>query len=208
MTNLRVLHHRALQVCVDLVDQVGTGQLGLATPCAEWDLGQLLAHMTGQNRGFAASARGESSDLGVFAPVPVSDAPGPLHARSAADLTDAFAAADPAAQFWLPEIRAGGLFPAQTAFGFHLVDSVAHGWDVARSIGVPVAFDAEVLDAALMISLAIPDGPARERPDASFRPGVGVNGDAGIFERILALLGRSPDWAPPQRSAAQASGAV
>ncbi len=203
-----MLHRRALQVSVDVVDQVTPDQLSLPTPCAAWDLGQLLAHMTGQNHGFAAAARGERSDRAVFAPRPVGDEPGPAHARSAADLAAAFAQLEPAGEVWLPEIRDGGSFPAQTAFGFHLVDSVAHGWDVARSIEVPVAFDDEVLDAALVISLAIPDGPARERPGAAFRPGIGIGGEAATFERILGLLGRSPHWAPPQPSASVATGAV
>jgi uncharacterized protein (TIGR03086 family) len=197
MTDLRVLHRRALRVTVEIVDQVTPDRLGAPTPCTEWDLGQLLAHMTGQNHGFAASARGERTDVGVFAPRPVDADPAGLHATSAEDLAAAFAqeGAD-RRELWLPEIRDGGLFPAQTAVGFHLVDSVAHGWDVARSIDVPVWFDDEVLDAALVISLAVPDGPERERPGAVFRPGVGVGRDAPTLDRILGLLGRSPDWEP------------
>ena len=196
MTQLRVLHRRALKVTVDLVNQVTPDLLGRPTPCVAWDLGQLLAHMTGQNHGFAGAARGERNDVSAFAPRPVDDDPVGLHAASAAELAAAFS--EPGVserEFWLPEIRTGK-FPAQTAIGFHLVDSVAHGWDVARSLDVPVSFDDEVLDAALVISLAVPDGPAREQPDAAFRPGVGVPSDAGTFERILGLLGRSPDWKP------------
>lgn len=197
MTDLRVLHRRALQATVDVVNRVTPDQLGVPTPCTEWDLGQLLAHMTGQNRGFAASARGERTDAAVFAPLPVDADPALLHAASAADLAAAFAEEGVRLrQLWLPEIRDGGLFPAMTAVGFHLVDSVAHAWDVARSIGVPVSFDGEVLDAALVISLAIPDGPARERPGAAFGPGVGVGRDAPTLDRILGLLGRSPGWSP------------
>ncbi len=58
MSDIRVLHRRALQVSVDAVNRVRPDQLALPTPCAEWDLGRLLAHMTGQNHGFAAVARG------------------------------------------------------------------------------------------------------------------------------------------------------
>lgn len=197
MTDLRVLHRRALQVSVDLVDQVGPDRLGLATPCAEWDLGQLLAHMVGQNLGFAAAARGERNGVAAFAPVPVAEDPAARHAASAAELAEAFAAPGfETREVWLAEIRGGGFYPAQTAVGFHLVDSVAHGWDVARSLGLPVSFDDEVLEAALVVSLAIPDGPAREQPGAAFRPAVGIVADADLFERVLALLGRSPDWEP------------
>jgi hypothetical protein len=36
---------------------------------------------------------------------------------------------------YLPEVRAGITVPAPIAIGFHLVDYVAHGWDVARTLG-------------------------------------------------------------------------
>jgi uncharacterized protein (TIGR03086 family) len=197
MTDLRVLHRRALQITVDVVNQVTPDQLGIPTPCTEWDLGQLLAHMAGQNHGFAASARGEREDASVFAPRSVAGDPAGLHAASAADLADAFAAEGfERRELWLPEIRDGGPFPVQTAVGFHLVDSVAHAWDVARAIDVPVSFDEEVLDAALIISLAIPDGPLRQQPGAAFGPGIGVGWGAPTLDRVLGLLGRSPQWKP------------
>lgn len=197
MTDLRVLHRRALQVSVDVVNQAKADRFGLPTPCAEWDLGQLIAHMVGQNLGFEAAARGQRNGVDAFAPVPVADDPAARHAASAERLAEAFAAPGfEQRELWLPEIRGGGFYPAQTAVGFHLVDSVAHGWDVARSLGLPVAFDDEVLEAALIISLAIPDGPAREQPGAPFRPSVGVGGDTDLLGRVLGLLGRSPDWKP------------
>lgn len=194
MTGLRVLHKRALQVTVDIANQVTPDRLGLPTPCIEWDLGQLLAHMAGQNHGFAAAARGERNGVEAFAPQSVEEDPARLHAASAAQVAEDFAAPGVLErEFWLPEIRSG-TFPANTGIAFHLVDCVAHAWDVARAIDVPVSFDDEVLDAALIVSLAIPDGPTREQPGASFRPGIAVGGEEGTLARILGLLGRSPDW--------------
>lgn len=197
MTDLRVLHRRALQVSVDIVNQVTPERLELPTPCAEWNLGQLIAHMIGQNLGFAAAARGERNGVEAFAPVPIADDPTGQHADSAAKLAEDFAAPGFGERSaWLAEIRGGGFYPAQTAVGFHLVDSVAHGWDVARALDLPVFFDDEVLEAALVMSLAIPDGPPREQPGAAFRPSVRVGGDTDLLGRVLALLGRSPDWKP------------
>jgi len=196
MTGMQVLHKRALQVTVDIANQATPEQLGLPTPCVEWDLGQLLAHMTGQNHGFAAAARGERNGVEAFVPRPVAQDPAGLHAASAAELAEAFAAPGVLERgFWLPEIRSGSI-PANTGIGFHLVDCVAHGWDVARALDVSVSFDEEVLDAALIVSLAVPDGPAREQAGSAFRPGIGIAKGSGELERILGLLGRSPDWKP------------
>jgi len=196
MTDLQELHRRALQVTVDVVNQVSADQFGLPTPCSEWDLGQLLAHMIGQNHGFAAAARGEKSDEGVFDPRPVVDGdPGALHEASAEDVAAAFAEEGVLGRgFWLPEIRREPPIPGRVAISFHMVDCVAHGWDVAEAIGVRVDFDEEVLASALEISRAVPDGPNREEPGASFRPGVKLGEGASAFEEILGLLGRSADW--------------
>jgi uncharacterized protein (TIGR03086 family) len=197
MTDLRAMHRRALQVCVDAANRVSVDQLGLPTPCSEWDLGRLLAHMTGQNTGFAAAARGETSDLSVWRDRPVGDDPGGVHAESAGDLVAAFAEEGVLERgFWLPEIREGQTFPAMLAISFHLVDCVAHAWDVARSIGDTVEFDDEVLAVTLRVAEQVPEGESREQPGAAFKHGLAMDAGAPAFDRILALLGRSPDWKP------------
>jgi len=97
-------------------------------------------------------------------------------------------------EFLLPEIIPGQAFPAEMAIGFHTVDYVVHAWDVARSIGVDVEFDQELLDATGAIVARIPDGPERLAPGASFQPGLVVAEGSGELDRMLAALGRSPHW--------------
>ena len=81
---MQTLHHRALDLAAELVATVRPADLGRPTPCAGWDLGALLAHMTGQNHGFADALRG-GTDVAAYAPVPGLGAwPG-----SVADLLDA-----------------------------------------------------------------------------------------------------------------------
>jgi uncharacterized protein (TIGR03086 family) len=201
MTDLRACHREATEVARAVVGAVGVGDLRLATPCAGWDLGRLLAHMTGQNHGFAASARGETADLGIWADRPVGAAPATVFGASADAVLDAFA--DPGADergLWLPEIRTGGIFPSSVAIGFHLVDTVVHAWDVAKSLGAEVEFSPEVLAAALRPALAVPDGDARLRDGAAFAPAVGAGEQAATLDRVLAALGRDPQWAPPAPS--------
>jgi uncharacterized protein (TIGR03086 family) len=198
MTDNRVLHRRALRTAQDIVRKVDADGLGLPTPCAGWDLGRLLAHMTGQNHGFAASARGESADLGIWADRSVGADPAGVFDASADDVVAAFAEEGVLERrFWLPEIRDGATFPASLAIGFHFVDSVVHGWDVARSIGVEAEFDADVLEAVLPIAETVPGGAARLADGAAFRPAVPAGDAAGLLDRVVAVLGRSPEWAPP-----------
>jgi len=201
MTDIAILDRRAVEVSQTIVDRVDATQLDLPTPCVEWNLGQLLAHMVGQHYGFAASARGETADLTVWQPRPVGAAPAKDYAESVATLTAAFAEDGILRRtFWLPEIRDGGPFAAPLAMSFHFVDHVVHAWDVAAAIGVAVTFDEDLLQAALRIAEMVPDGPERRVAGAAFRPARMPAEGVSTLDRILTLLGRSPDW-PDQAGA-------
>src|SRR5690606_13803666 len=65
--------------------------------------------------------------------------------------------------FPLPELRAEP-FPAEQAISFHLIDYVVHSWDVARTLGLEVGFDDDVLAAAETAAADVPTGPARPAP--------------------------------------------
>jgi uncharacterized protein (TIGR03086 family) len=192
-----------METAAALVARVRPGGLGVRTPCAAWDLGQLLAHMTGQNHGFAASARGEQADLGIWAdrPVTAGEDPGRVFAASADAVVAAFAAIEDLAgtRMWLPEIRPEPV-PAAVAVGFQLVDTVVHAWDVAKSLGTEVEFGPQMLAATLPIALAVPDGAARAAEGAAFAPelpGLREDKGAATLDRILSVLGRDPKWTAP-----------
>ncbi|WP_033217867.1 TIGR03086 family metal-binding protein [Kitasatospora phosalacinea] len=200
--DIRALDARALKAARSYVDRVDAAALDRPTPCGAWTLGRLLAHMTGQNHGFAAAARGGGRELAEWADRPLGADPAGAFAASAAEVAAAFAEEGvPERGFWLPEIRDGGPFPARQAIGFHFLDYLVHGWDVAVSIGLRPAFDADLVAAALPIAALVPAGPARDQPGAAFGPVLGAAaGDDGAdpFDRVLRLLGRDPNWAPPR----------
>ncbi|WP_033259494.1 MULTISPECIES: TIGR03086 family metal-binding protein [Kitasatospora] len=203
--DLVALDARALATARSLVDRIDPGMLGLATPCGSWTLGRLLAHMTGQNHGFAAAARGGGRDLADWADRPVGDDPAGVFAASVAEVEAAFAEEGVLERaFWLPEIRDGGPFPGRQAIGFHFLDYVVHGWDVAVSIGAEPDFAPGLPAAVLPIARQVPAGPAREAPGAAFAPalpspaGAGDGDGAGdSLALVLRLLGRDPDWTAP-----------
>ncbi len=178
-----------------MVSQVRPGDLHLATPCESWTLGQLLAHMTVQHHGFAAAAAGNGGDPALWAVRPHGPDPVGVYAAAAERVVTAFAQDGVLErEFALPEISPLTTFPGRQAIGFHLIDYVVHSWDVARSLDVPLALDASVLEVAWQIALAVPDGPGRGQPGAAFAPSQPVADDAPILDRIVARLGRSPSW--------------
>ena len=193
--DIRELNRRAVQASVEVVSRVTADDLGRPTPCSAWTLGELLAHMTVQHRGFAAAAAGRGADLGVWQAGPPAADPVRAYAEAADAVLAAFAengAAD--RQFALPEIATGMTFPGRQAMAFHLVDYVVHGWDVARCLGVGFEPDPEVLAVGLRVARAVPDGPNRLEPGSAFRPAVAAPDRAGPLDQIVALLGRPPGW--------------
>lgn len=201
LPDLRPLHRVAVMNSLSLVESVRATDLDAPSPCAGWRLGDLLAHMTVQHRGFAAAARGFGDQPDVWRADTVVDAitadPGGTYADAVSDVMTAFA--DDAvleASFALPEFGPKAVFPGAMAIGFHFIDYVVHGWDVAESLGVPFVLPDDVVDAALPLALLVPDGQDREAPDAPFAHAV----DAPVttnLDRILRHLGRGPDW--PQK---------
>ena len=184
----------AVRDSVFLVAQVTEGDLDRATPCAGWDLGMLLEHMTTQHHGFAAAADGRGADPAVWLVTP-----GPSvverYARAADEVIAAFAAADVLDRpFVLPEFGTDRPFPGRLAVGFHLVDYVVHGWDVARTLGRPYQPAAEILALTLPIARAVPSGAARLAEGAAFGPELAVADGADPLPEILSLLGRDPAW--------------
>lgn len=201
-SDIRPFHRVAVLASVDVVDAVTREQLNSPTPCAGWNLADLLAHMTVQHRGFAAAARGGGTDPAVWQPDTVADAvaadPAGVYAAAAADVLDAFTAEGVLdATFALPEFGPGATVPGALAIGFHFVDYVVHGWDVARTIGSSFHLPGDVLAAVLPIALAVPDAEAFRTADgAAFGPATMAPHEASDLNRILSYLGRSPDWAP------------
>ncbi|WP_273732792.1 TIGR03086 family metal-binding protein [Mycolicibacterium septicum] len=200
-TDLRPLHRVAVLRSVDVVDAVGTSDLDRPTPCAGWTLGDLLAHMTVQHRGFAAAARGHGSDEAHWNVETVADAvradPVGTYAAAAHDVLDAFAADGiTEATFALPEFGPDATFPGALAIGFHLVDYAVHGWDVAASLGAAYELPDDVVAAVLPLVMAIPDGDFRESPASPFDRAVNASA-ATDFDKVLLHLGRRPDWRQP-----------
>jgi uncharacterized protein (TIGR03086 family) len=201
MTDLRPANERAVRTSVAVVSKASPYDLGRPTPCSAWTLGDLLAHMTAQHRGFAAAARGEGADLAVWQPRPLGAVPVAAYAAAADDVLDAFAGEGVLErEFALPEFGPGAAFPGAQAIGFHFIDYVVHGWDVARSLGLPFELDGDLAEDALRIALAVPDGDHRLTPGAAFRPALPTPESASPLERILTALGRSPNW-PEQHTA-------
>ncbi|TDP93949.1 uncharacterized protein (TIGR03086 family) [Labedaea rhizosphaerae] len=91
----------------------------------------------------------------------------------------------------------GRAVPGKIAVGFHFVDYLAHGWDVARALGRPDRLsepDPALTEAGMAIAERIPNEPPSRGPGAAFAYRVDVADTASPHQRLIGLLGRSPEW--------------
>ncbi|MEU8437101.1 TIGR03086 family metal-binding protein [Streptomyces sp. NPDC029216] len=198
---LKAFNDRAVRESIAVVRRVTLEDLTRPTPCSAWNLGELLAHMTAQHRGFAAAARADGGNLTHWkAEAPGPEAVGQYLAAAEAVLAAFVEVGTEEQEFALPEFGADAVFPAIRAIGFHFLDYVVHAWDVARALDLPFVLDPDILDAALLIAMAVPNGAHRTKPGAAFAPSLPEPADSDALSRILMHLGRSLSWGASLRS--------
>src|SRR5438128_1059279 len=168
------LHERALDETAHLVDGVSPDQMGLPTPCSDWDVRALLAHLVGGNVRWAALARGEPTRRGPAqggrpGADLLGDDPAGAYRRSAEVLKQAWQ--DPALldrPFELPI----GVLPGRAALNLRLVETVVHAWDLAKATEQHPAFDPDVVRAAAHFAQS--NMPAERPPGTPFAAPVPV----------------------------------
>jgi uncharacterized protein (TIGR03086 family) len=186
MINLTQACRRTSDVLAKVTDE----QVSMSTPCEKLRLDELVAHIGGLALAFTAAA---GKDFG-----PLTDTPPTDGAEIDADWRTAYpqrlaelatAWQDPDA--WQGMTRAGGVeLPAEVMGTVALAEVVIHGWDVARSIGMPYDIDQATVQACLA-HLGQFDTSGTE---GMFGPAVPIADDAPAFDRVIALSGRDPAW--------------
>lgn len=187
------LLERAITYALGSVAAVRASDLPKPTPCPEWTLRDLLAHLDD-----ALLALAEAAEEGRVRP--------PSHAAARGDpVAGVRRHARRALGGWIratgeTRVRVGGAeLTAALLAGTGALEVAVHGWDVARACGqdrpIPPALAEELLELApLFVTEA--DRPGR------FAPAVPVPPLSGPGERLVAFLGRSPalEWPAPLAS--------
>jgi len=191
----REFDRRVLAEIDRILAAVTPRHLDLPTPCTGWTVGDLLRHMIGHHRGFAAAAEGKPADPPLWDDVTLDEHdPAGTYLEAAQLVTGAFA--------HLPdlerpmEIYGYGTFPARIALNMHGVDFLGHGWDVARAIGASPVLDEALCEHGLTLAHRWPDTTeVFGGPGAPFGAKLDVGADEPAYRRLMGFLGRQPDWA-------------
>jgi uncharacterized protein (TIGR03086 family) len=184
-------------VLTDLADVVATirpEQLGNQTPCADFDVADLRAHIVGWSNYFGAmfadpDGSADRPDPKTFL---VPDDP-----NAAADLLRAAAAKiDKAVQDGVAQqqvLMVQSTMPGETCLRMTLWEYLTHGSDLAKATGQqwdpPVA---AVEDALAFAPGMLTDEYRGEGKDFDYQ--VPVADDAPALDRLLGFSGRDPHW--------------
>ena len=159
-----------------LVAGIKPDQWGDPTPCSEWDVQSLVAHVINGNIMFAAAIGGKPPTYRS------------LRAdfdESAGALLAAFSqpgALDQVVQ--VPFGRASGVI----ALHLRLTEFLVHGWDLARATGQPADFPDDLVEQELAFTAnALTAIPPERSP---FRRPMPVADSAPALHRLVARLGR------------------
>jgi len=182
--------HTALR---DVTAALTAADLGRATPCAEWNVTQVLQHAAGDQLAYVAAITGEGGPTenpftpsGLLAGTPA-ELVEPTLAASAA----AFATVDPAGT--APTPLPHGALPAATAAGAAALDAAVHAWDIAVATGRPSPLDDELAAQLMPVARAIVE-PLRQY--GAYAPALESRDNDGATAELLRYLGRDPHWTP------------
>ncbi|OZM72399.1 TIGR03086 family protein [Amycolatopsis antarctica] len=181
-------HGSAMREFDRLVHRIDAGAWDSPTPCTDWNVRELLAHLVSEQLwvphllgGGTIAGAGDRFDGDVLGDHPVR-----AWERSSARAREA----------WLADGATGGQVHVSfgridtTEYGWQMtLDLAVHGWDLASALGA-----AQPIEAALARELLDTMGPQVESFAGSgiFGEPVPVAGDAPAADRLVALLGRDP----------------
>jgi uncharacterized protein (TIGR03086 family) len=185
MTDPREIHQRAMAQTESIVAAVQPGQLGLPTPCTEYDVRALLSHTVGGLNRIALV--GEGADA-LAVPARADGVPddGWLAAYQRARARATAAWADDAKLDALVEVPWGKV-PGRIAVSGYVQEILTHGWDLARATGQPADFP----DGVAARGLGQARNQLRGRSPGPFAPEQPVPHGAPAIDQLAAFLGRA-----------------
>ena len=173
----------ALRTCAPLVP----GEMSLPTPCAGWDLGVLIGHLSDAMADLESVIRTGRLDLGCPPPPAAGDPVEVLRDRGAELICSAYDYADPE-RF----VAVGGLpMPASLVTCTGAVEIAVHGWDVSQSRGGGQDIPASLATRMLALCPLLVAGR-----EGLFAPQVPVPAQASPGDRLVGYLGRQPGTTP------------
>lgn len=169
----------------ELVDSIEPHQLDGATPCAKFNVHDVLNHMITLGGTFAYSFRGEEPPE-IAAPDTAGRVPAAEFRKAMEDLLDAVNS--PGAMERTVNSPVGAM-PGETFARLVAFDGLVHGWDLARATGSDYQLPSAVI--AGVDEFARAALTADMRDGDTFKEATTPPAGAGAIERVAAFSGRT-----------------
>jgi len=183
------LYVYALDEATKVVKRVEPEQMQLPTPDTDWEVHDLLRHITYEMAWTADIVQSKTmAEVG-------DKYDGELLSGDPAEVWQDYAAITRAAVEACDENGVAHLSYADKTVGEYLLeaanDQLVHAWDLGQAIGVPVRFDEDIAQKLYEEALVRKDEFAGS---GLFAPPVNMSADADTQAKLLAQLGRSENW--------------
>lgn len=180
------LLRRSFPATHDLIAGIGADQWDGSTPCEQMTVLGVVQHLVGGLGMFEDVAAGRQVDLTTQPEFRPSDAVAAFDAAGREVLATWSAPGVADRTYAMP----WGDTPGVALLGFSLIETVTHGWDLARATGQEPGFDEDVVQATLELAQTYDDETIRV--PGMFGPAVEVRADAPTIDRLAGFLGRTP----------------
>jgi uncharacterized protein (TIGR03086 family) len=186
------MYERALARTRGYVEGTTKDRLTQPSPCTDWTVRDVLNHLINGARSVAAGAHGET--------IPFDDTTD----RAGDDHVTEFkrASEDALEGFRQPGVlektfpMSWGDSPGSVVLALAIADAAVHGWDLAAGTGQEARIDEDIAEAVLQMTSSMMEPKGQMPRGDSFGPPIDVPDDAPPQDRLLAYLGRSPNWSP------------
>lgn len=170
-----------------IIDDIEPDQHTLATPCSDYDVGELLDHVVVWVQVFSAAVNDTSVD---FDPMThrIGGGWGEIFRTTASAIVDGLETRG----LDRPMTMTGDPIPGEFVLNMLLMEYLGHGWDLCRSTGRRHPYR----DAEATVAL----GAAKSIIEPQYR-GAGMFGDeidvgpsADAVDQLIGFIGRDPGW--------------
>jgi uncharacterized protein (TIGR03086 family) len=173
-----------------VLEMVRATDLDRTTPCASWNVRDVVNHIVGGTAFFAELAeKGTVTDRAGETDWTATDFAAAFR-REAGRLVAAFRAPDAMSK---PMKMSFGELPGSVCVWIAAGDIFTHGWDLAKATGQPTDLEPDVAARLLaQIEPILPEDMRGPDGEAAFGPRVGIADSAPAADRLAAFEGRHP----------------
>jgi uncharacterized protein (TIGR03086 family) len=180
------LYVKAMTATSGLLDAVRPDQWGDPTPCTEWNVRQIANHIIGENLWAGELYQGKTiSDVGAALDGDLTGADPAAAYRQSVTVASAAVTASGAM-----ETTCHLSFGDYSGFDYAaqlFMDTLIHGWDIAKGTGQNTRLDPDLVEACMPIAELL---ASQFRGAGVFGEDLAVGANADPQTKLLALLGR------------------